>query len=303
MEELNRPIVTELVSVPSSRHVAEIIGKLGCKIKALQLLTDTYIKTPVRGEKPVFIITGRPEDVAAAKHMVQADAKHITQIRAPQKNVMLSHCKVRVPYELVGLVIGPKGATVKRIQQVTNTTIVSPSHDQKDPLFYIFGQTSDSVEAAMEEIERYIEMRTGTGISISPDSLPSPVSSSPKAKSATFGGKSSSDIFKNGLLNSTLPLFRDLADTEINDMDAVHAQLCYDLDFLTMDSLDLRKTIKGQNKVCILCGVEEVVCALVPCGHNMFCLKCATDLATRWGSCPVCDAKVISKLRIYSNYT
>jgi len=55
------PIV---VSVPTSEHVAEIIGKLGHKIKALQELTDTYIKTPVRGEEPVFIITAKAEGVA-----------------------------------------------------------------------------------------------------------------------------------------------------------------------------------------------------------------------------------------------
>jgi len=150
------PIVTELVSVPTSEHIAEIIGKLGCKIKVLQELTDTYIKTPVRGEE--FIITGKAEGVAAAKQMVQVDADRITQVR---RGVMLSfspliakhHIKVKIPYELVGLVVGPKGATVKKIQQATNTTIVSPSRDQKDPLFYVYGQTSDSVEAAKKEIK------------------------------------------------------------------------------------------------------------------------------------------------------
>jgi len=41
------PIVAQLVSVPSSKHVAEIIGKLQCKIKALKALTGTQIKTLV----------------------------------------------------------------------------------------------------------------------------------------------------------------------------------------------------------------------------------------------------------------
>lgn len=30
----------------------------GCKIKALRAKTNTYIKTPVRGEEPVFVVTG-----------------------------------------------------------------------------------------------------------------------------------------------------------------------------------------------------------------------------------------------------
>ncbi len=59
--------MTECVPVPSSEHVAEIVGRQGCKIKALRAKTNTYIKTPVRGDEPVFIITGRKEDVQIAK--------------------------------------------------------------------------------------------------------------------------------------------------------------------------------------------------------------------------------------------
>ena len=29
----------------------------GCKIKALRAKTNTYIKTPVRGEEPVFVVS------------------------------------------------------------------------------------------------------------------------------------------------------------------------------------------------------------------------------------------------------
>jgi len=54
---------------------------LGCKIKALRAKTNTYIKTPVRGEDPVFVVTGRKEDVAMARREVQSAAEHFTQIR------------------------------------------------------------------------------------------------------------------------------------------------------------------------------------------------------------------------------
>ena len=53
----------------------------GCKIKALRAKTNTYIKTPVRGEEPVFVVTGRKEDVAMARREVQSAAEHFTQIR------------------------------------------------------------------------------------------------------------------------------------------------------------------------------------------------------------------------------
>jgi hypothetical protein len=74
--------MTECVPVPSSEHVAEIVGRQGCKIKALRAKTNTYIKTPVRGDEPVFIITGRKEDVHIAKKEILSAAEHFSQIRA-----------------------------------------------------------------------------------------------------------------------------------------------------------------------------------------------------------------------------
>jgi hypothetical protein len=58
----------------------------GCKIKALRAKTNTYIKTPVRGEEPVFVVTGRKEDVAAAKREILSAAEHFSQIRASRRS-------------------------------------------------------------------------------------------------------------------------------------------------------------------------------------------------------------------------
>lgn len=150
------------------------VSTVGCKIKALRAKTNTYIKTPVRGEEPVFIITGRPEDVSAAKREILAAAEHFTQIRASRRSSTVTSPSsafgspteenkvtilVRVPYRVVGLVVGPKGATVKRIQQLTNTYIVTPSRD-RDPCFEVTGST-ENVERAKREIESYIALRTG----------------------------------------------------------------------------------------------------------------------------------------------
>ncbi|KAJ8277284.1 hypothetical protein GJAV_G00073530 [Gymnothorax javanicus] len=174
--------MTECVPVPSSEHVAEIVGRQGCKIKALRAKTNTYIKTPVRGEEPVFIVTGRREDVEMAKHEILSAAEHFSMIRA-------SRCKagaaaggapgglpgpphlpgqvtiqVRVPYRVVGLVVGPKGATIKRIQQQTHTYIVTPSRE-KDPVFEVTGMP-ENVDRAREEIETHITLRTGAFVDL-----------------------------------------------------------------------------------------------------------------------------------------
>jgi RNA-binding protein MEX3 len=228
----NNKNVTDCVPVPSSEHVAEIVGRQGCKIKALRAKTNTYIKTPIRGESPMFTITGRKEDVNMAKKEILSAAEHFSQIRArrnhgnntptppsssqsftptpstspsllssssssssssestttsssktinslilppssssAQTSNNTSHTneqyvnvpgqitlQVRVPYRVVGLVVGPKGSTIKRIQQQTQTYIITPSRD-KDPVFEITG-LPDNVDAAKQDIETYIALRT-----------------------------------------------------------------------------------------------------------------------------------------------
>lgn len=55
--------------------------------------------------------------------------------------------------------MGPKGATIKRIQQQTSTYIVTPSRE-KEPIFEVTGMP-DNVETARREIEAHIALRTG----------------------------------------------------------------------------------------------------------------------------------------------
>ncbi|XP_017051444.1 RNA-binding protein MEX3B [Drosophila ficusphila] len=184
--------MTECVPVPSSEHVAEIVGRQGCKIKALRAKTNTYIKTPVRGEEPVFVVTGRKEDVSKAKREILSAADHFSLIRASRKPMsdgpsngivggssgsgggavsrMQSGppcmpgqvtIQVRVPYRVVGLVVGPKGATIKHIQQETQTYIVTPSRE-KEPIFEVTG-LPDNVDTARKQIEAHIALRTGSG--------------------------------------------------------------------------------------------------------------------------------------------
>ncbi|KAM5238833.1 RNA-binding protein MEX3D [Ctenodactylus gundi] len=174
--------MTECVPVPSSEHVAEIVGRQGCKIKALRAKTNTYIKTPVRGEDPVFIVTGRKEDVEMAKREILSAAEHFSMIRAtrskagglpgavpgPPNLPGQTTIQVRVPYRVVGLVVGPKGATIKRIQQRTHTYIVTPGRD-KEPVFAVTGMP-ENVDRAREEIEAHITLRTGAFAESGPDS-------------------------------------------------------------------------------------------------------------------------------------
>jgi RNA-binding protein MEX3 len=50
-----------------------------------------------------------------------------------------------------------------------------------------------------------------------------------------------------------------------------------------------------------VCFESEVIAALVPCGHNLFCMECANRICQRnEPRCPVCQASVTQAIRIFS---
>ena len=357
-----------------------IVGRQGCKIKPLRTKTNTYIKTPVRGEEPIFVITGRPEDVSAAKREILGAAEHFTQIRASRNvrsptnsppNVYGSPAEenkvtvyVRVPYRVVGLVVGPKGATVKRIQQITNTYIVTPSRD-KEPSFEVTG-TPENVERAKKEIESYIAMRTGGSLDadyepdyqalLSPtmDSVFSPSTqlthktepsrmfqfpsfSRPSASppdSAPFDGSFepfswtdrpirnsplSSAVFGASMDGpeanylSTMPMSAPVTSSErVFDFSAVQDAIAAlkpqppsptgscgsnSSEGTAVTSPKQSPKLHLRNSAsCFVCRERDVVAALVPCGHNLFCAPCARQLTY----CPICNSQVTTMLRIYT---
>lgn len=116
-------------------------------------------------------MTGRPEDVAEVKNEILSAAEHFSQIRASRRNATAWDLlrfpaagsneqvreKVAVPFWVVGLVVGPKGTTIRRIQQETQTYIITPGKE-KEPVFEIVG-TAENVARARQEIESYIAVR------------------------------------------------------------------------------------------------------------------------------------------------
>ena len=445
---------------------------VGCKIKALRAKTNTYIKTPVRGEEPIFVVTGRREDVAMAKREILAAAEHFSQIRASRKASTSQSppitspagagvqpptpfggenhitIKVRVPYRVVGLVVGPKGATVKRIQQLTNTYIITPSRD-REPCFEVTG-TPENVEIAKREIESYIALRTGGSVDGSSDDADYPISptgdfngsivadpiytsaahhystlreaqlnranqfvagrggdgiyrsTSPPSAGQPFshfqyptprnGGQETDDAFTAGnqgfeqqidpmagrqgsiwsyqrgpfgLYNREASAFQPprrvhTFDDAIRPPPVVGKQLQGRAGFgrtvsepyglgappLTSPTINLgpigsvpdmgismplpvglkangvvaipqqngsvsssssnssrqsQSPTENKSKDCASCSGRQVVAALVPCGHNLWCMECAENIRDEHSGCPVCQKEVISVLRIQQN--
>lgn len=359
--------MTECVPVPSSEHVAEIVGRQGCKIKSLRAKTNTYIKTPVRGEEPVFVVTGRKEDVAKAKKEILSAADHFSQIRASRKN-NLGGCgglsppgpptnvpgnvtiQVRVPYRVVGLVVGPKGATIKRIQHQTHTYIVTPSRD-KEPVFDVTG-LPEHVEAARRDIEAHIALRTGAGAlpglmstgsagiidesheilaSLCKsglgglfssnswlDTLPSQTEPNLGFSSAFSAGSSGCSSASSSSSNSggtglgdlgsiwSMSLDRDEGLGDSPSFETANASSSI-WSFPTVtrpsppSSASPTESLSGGKRECVVCGEREVTAALVPCGHNLFCMECGERVCEASNpTCPVCKIQVCQAIRIIS---
>ncbi|XP_023496788.2 RNA-binding protein MEX3A [Equus przewalskii] len=387
---------TECVPVPTSEHVAEIVGRQGCKIKALRAKTNTYIKTPVRGEEPVFMVTGRREDVATARREIISAAEHFSMIRASRNKSGAAFgvapalpgqvtIRVRVPYRVVGLVVGPKGATIKRIQQQTNTYIITPSRD-RDPVFEITGAPGN-VERAREEIETHIAVRTGKILEYnnendflagSPDAaLDSryseawrvhppgckPLSTFRQNSLGCIGecgvdsgfeaprlGEQGGDFGYGGYLFpgygvGKQDVYYGVAETSpplwAGQENATPTSVLFSSASSSSSSAKARagppgahrspatsagpelaglprrppgEPLQGFSKLgggglrspgggrdCMVCFESEVTAALVPCGHNLFCMECAVRICERTDpECPVCHITATQAIRIFS---
>lgn len=58
------------------------------------------------------------------------------------------------------------------------------------------------------------------------------------------------------------------------------------------------RAARGQ-EVCIHCMESQVIAALVPCGHNLFCLDCATQICQGPdAACPVCLSPVTQAIKL-----
>lgn len=367
--------ITECVPVPSSEHVAEIVGRQGCKIKALRAKTNTYIKTPVRGEEPVFLITGRKEDVALARREIISAAEHFSMLRASRNKLGLSFSgspptplpgqttiQVRVPYRVVGLVVGPKGSTIKRIQQQTCTYIVTPSRD-RDPVFEITGSPSNA-ERAREEIEAHIAFRTG-GLHEHNNENDCLGSSGPPGGGGGLDSRLQQVWGVQGSQRKPLSSYRqNFPEPAVSDgvFHKDKAGSYFDPDqswesdfkqvaFYTQQRsksfaglpLPLTRMSPGlpdssglapasgpphaqarrahsepsggegfpgrlplpdsppSVRDCMTCFESKVTAALVPCGHNLFCMECAIRICElKTPECPMCHSTVTQAIRIFS---
>jgi len=156
----------EVVSVPTSTHVAQIVGKQGSKIKLLRAKSKTYIQTPVSGEEPVFIITGRREDVLRVKAEILSASEHFSAISEERQRKLRQNSDIPggitlnliTPVFLIGLIVGRSGNTIRKLQETTKTYIETPKmiENSSYAAFNISGQ-QPNVDLVISQVVNHVE--------------------------------------------------------------------------------------------------------------------------------------------------
>ena len=139
---------------------------LGTKIRQIRNETDTLIQTPVNGEEPVFILKGNKKNVEEAEARI-IDAAHQYDLSlfveaSTYQDGERKQLNLLLPARFIGLVVGKKGAAIKRIMEQSGATVITPKVNTLNG-FKVFG-TNRQIMAAINLIKQHIETTSKVSI-------------------------------------------------------------------------------------------------------------------------------------------
>ncbi|XP_061671560.1 RNA-binding protein MEX3B isoform X2 [Syngnathoides biaculeatus] len=369
--------MTECVPVPSSEHVAEIVGRQGCKIKALRAKTNTYIKTPVRG---------MPENVDRAREEIEAHIAVRTGGLIEVQDVNDFHDNgTDVGFDLnghpnlwskpsAGMTPSSVCKTFYKYRNDSSSSLGSASTDSYfgtnshmadySPPSPALSYTANSINCNINNNNNISVNTKSNGFvygneAISPDCTDLTSDSPPgfepmpaqpailwslyenennppltRGSSSTYTTSIYPDNSNGMLINQrrtngdgsqcrmsptlhTGPNQHQMAPRVCSDLSEdllnfsgyvnsvaslTHSHLaCIPCDSSASSSSSSSSTSRKGSRDCSVCFESEVIAALVPCGHNLFCMDCANRICERSEpKCPVCHTSVTQAIRIFS---
>ena len=123
-------------------HSFKTKGKSGSKIKNLRTATQTRIKTPIRGDDPVFTVSGTEANVNRVLSVIKQASDHFSRLMESRSNpcaVGEVTTFVEVPQQYVGAVVGRNGCVIMKIKEQTRTRINTPKDDSMVARFEVTG--------------------------------------------------------------------------------------------------------------------------------------------------------------------
>lgn len=120
----------------------------------------------MNGEDPVFELSGRKQNVEMAKELILKEevafSKSLYNRACNFKEGDRRMLNLYLPSRYIGLVVGKKGSSIKRIMEMSNTTIVTPKVNTIN-IFEVFG-THSQIQKAVELIKMHITCNNDVNI-------------------------------------------------------------------------------------------------------------------------------------------
>jgi len=158
---LNHPDFVEGQVTVNQKQMADIIGKAGCNIKAIQSATNVKIMIPpakydAKGQlstKVKIALAGIKDQVSVARKTILDLVKYYhTEITHPG----VIHKELEIESHYYNYIIGTKGSEIKHIQANYKVTVHIPNNDSASDHVLVVG-LPDSVIQAERHITKLIE--------------------------------------------------------------------------------------------------------------------------------------------------
>lgn len=307
--------VTIYVRVPY-RVVGLVVGPKGATIKRIQQLTNTYIVTPSRDKEPCFEVTGKPEDAERAKREIESYIAMRTGGSVTDSDSDSEYSSLVSPAVENNSPGFSPGSHRRRLSDATTRS--SRLIQQFSPRSSVSPPTPAYVESGagngppLESLTMSTTAGSWGGVQEAAATTRSPLSSAVFGRCAHSSSFNAGEMFVYGTPPLSAPVsipssgvfdFSSMQQESLPKQDPPSPTYSFSSNSSEGTAVTSPKPFARpmRRHSCMVCQERDVVAALVPCGHNLFCFTCANGLVSSgMGFCPLCSARVNNVLRIYT---
>ncbi|XP_042205668.1 far upstream element-binding protein 3-like [Homarus americanus] len=146
IKALVQKAVTTTVTIKAPNNMlGVVVGPGGSTIKKIQEKYNVRVSVPQKGSKDQPLRVVGPD-----KGLVQDAADHI---KALVQKAVTTTVTIKAPNNMLGVVVGPGGSTIKEIQEKYNVRVSVPQKGSKDQPLRVVGPDKGLVQDAADHIE------------------------------------------------------------------------------------------------------------------------------------------------------
>merc|ERR1740117_272999 len=139
----------------AQEHIPAVIGPKGAHLQAITTTTSCRVDLPKKGTVRTHALITGPSNAAVAQAM-RALKQLITKGYSDITHAGHVDEGIEVPSKLLGQIIGPAGATIKQLMQLTNTEVNTPDRDSDSNFVTVVGDPQ-GVKTCIAAIKQIME--------------------------------------------------------------------------------------------------------------------------------------------------